>query len=176
MESIPVLINSILNASSLEALKGQLVVALTQVYENGGGGGGITSITSTDNSITIDNTDPSAPDLSIPNGTFTPTISGTTNDATVSISDCFYVKVGKWANLSFVLDCQMDVASSTTLFDITLPFTTDNISILTCSPQTSLVENITTSATGASVNISVQSMNAGDNIEKLEVSINFLLA
>jgi hypothetical protein len=65
MESIQVLINSINKAPNFEALKGQLVVALTQVYENGGGGGGITGITSTDGSITIDNTDPSVPDLSV---------------------------------------------------------------------------------------------------------------
>ena len=68
-------------------------------------------------------------------GTFTPTISAVTNDAIVSISDCFFAKVGKWGNLSFVLDCQMDAGFSGTSFQITLPFTTDNISVLTFGNQ-----------------------------------------
>ena len=137
---------------------------------------GITSLTSTDGSIDIDLTDPSAPDLSIPSGAFTPTISEVTNDAIVSISDCFFAKVGKWGNLSFILDCQMDGASSGASFKITLPFTTNNISVLTFGNQSLVVDNILSSANGAFAFLSPQSLNVGDNIEKLEVSINFFLA
>ena len=108
-------------------------------------------------------------------GTFTPTISAVTNDAIVSISDCFFAKVGKWGNLSFVLDCQMDAGCSGTSFQITLPFTTDNISVLTFGNQSLVIDNFLSTATGATASLSPQSLNTGDNIEKLEVSINFFL-
>jgi hypothetical protein len=107
---------------------------------------------------------------------FTPTISNITADATVSISDCFYVELGKWANMSFVLDVQMDAAASNTTFDVSLPFTTSGISVLTFGNQSVVVDSILSTATGASVSLNVQSLNAGDTIDKLECSINFLLA
>jgi hypothetical protein len=139
----------------------------------GGGGGGLTSIESTTLDVSIAD---GIATVDVINDLYTPTISNITADATVSISDCFYVKLGKWANMSFVLDVQMDLASSNTTFDVSLPFTTSGVSILTFGNQSGVVDNILSTATGASVSLNVQSLNAGDNIEKLEVSINFFLA
>jgi hypothetical protein len=139
----------------------------------GGGGGGLSSIESTTLDVSIAD---GVATVNVINDVFTPTISNITADATVSISDCFYVELGKWANMSFVLDCQMDLALSTTTFDVSLPFTTSGVSILTFGNQSGVVDNILSTATGASVSLNVQSLNAGDNIEKLEVSINFFLA
>ena len=139
----------------------------------GGGGGGITSIESSSLDVDIDG---GVATVEVINDTFTPTISNITSDATVSISDCFYVVLGKWANMSFVLDVQMDSAASNTTFDVSLPFTTSGVSVLTFGNQSAVVDSILSTATGASVSLNFQSLNAGDNIEKLEVSINFFLA
>lgn len=94
MESIQVLINTINNAQNFEALKGQLVVALTQVYENGGGG---------------------------ESGTWVPTPSDVTNDATVTLSSGIYSRVGDIVNFSLNCNVEMAVDQPATTFTFNLP-------------------------------------------------------
>lgn len=93
MESIQVLINTINNVPNFEALKGQLVVALTQVYENGGG----------------------------ESGTWIPTASDVTNDATVTLSSGIYSRVGDIVNFSLNCTVEMAVDQPSTSFTFNLP-------------------------------------------------------
>ena len=53
-----------MSANSVDELRNRLVAILTTIAETPAGSG-ITAVTSDDGSISIDNTDPSAPDLSI---------------------------------------------------------------------------------------------------------------
>ena len=92
----------------------------------GGGGGGITTITSTDGSITIDNTDPSAPDLSIPNGTWTPTFSTFVDAITAAtLFSATYLRVGNIVTCSITLTIEVDFSSvNIGSVQFTLPFST----------------------------------------------------
>lgn len=80
---------------------------------------GITSLTSTDGSIDIDLTDPDAPDLSIPNGTFTPVASDVTGS--VSITEGVYSRSGQVVTMSFQFDGEAAAGTADIVFDFTLP-------------------------------------------------------
>jgi hypothetical protein len=69
----------------------------------GGGGGGITTITSTDGSVDIDLSNPNAPDLSLPSGSWNPTAIGTDGDPTVNVIAGNYSRVGDVVTCSLFL-------------------------------------------------------------------------
>lgn len=80
------------------------------------------TITSTDGSIEIDNTNPSAPDLSIPHGTWIPVFSQETANITVGDSSgaATYFRVGDI--VFFTMTISLGISSGTTAtFESTIP-------------------------------------------------------
>jgi hypothetical protein len=110
-----------MSATSFEELRNRMVAILTTLADTPPGSG-ITEVTSVDGSIIIDNTDPSAPDLSLPSGTFTPTISSITPSAVTvpTVSDMIYQKVGNVVTCSFYFEILFDGETSVT-FNFSLP-------------------------------------------------------
>ena len=92
----------------------------------GGGGGGITTITSTDGSVDIDLSNPNAPDLSLPSGSWnpTPTNTGGTNP-NVSIQGGNYSRVGLVVTCSLFFDVDMGLGENTAKFELNLPIASD---------------------------------------------------
>lgn len=123
---------------------------------------GITSLTSTDGSIDIDNTDPSAPDLSIPSGTWTPVASDVTNDATVTLLGGIYSRAGNIVTAGFNWEVQLDAAQLDTTFTVNLPIPS------TFTAATDLNAAITGTFDNGIQTISDFSIRAGDGV--LEVS------
>ena len=82
--------------------------------------GAVTGITSTDGSIDIDLADPSAPDLSIPSGAFTPTISNET-DCTAECLRALYSRSGNVVTVSYYLSIGLDPLITSGGFNVSLP-------------------------------------------------------
>ena len=88
----------------------------------GGGGGGITTITSTDGSVDIDLSNPNAPDLSLPSGSWNPTITNSpSTNPTVNVISGNYSRVGTVVTCSLFLDVTMGVAENVCEFRLDLP-------------------------------------------------------
>ena len=141
---------------------------------------GITSLTSTDGSIDIDNTDPSAPDLSIASGTWTPDITSITSGATVDVSAALFSKGGTVVNFSIAVDVQLGGGSASTSFKISLPVASD----FSNSRQLILSTNLTTNLTycvGSSnsdddlISVAVFGTANGDLIESLQIVGQYLI-
>jgi hypothetical protein len=98
----------------------------------GGGGGGITTITSSDGSIDIDLTDPSAPDLSIPSGTWTPTISGLVNSISVTALGGVYSRVGNTVSAMAVFEATLGLVQNQGAFQFSLPIASNFTEDLNC--------------------------------------------
>jgi hypothetical protein len=86
----------------------------------GGGGGGITTITSIDGSIDIDLSNPNAPDLSLQNGSFTPTFSNELN-CTPDFLKALYSRVGNVVTVSYYLGIELDATFTTGGFNVSIP-------------------------------------------------------
>ena len=83
--------------------------------------GAVTGITSTDGSISIDLTDPSAPDLSIPNGAFEPTITNEAGLTSTSVTAGFYSRSGDIVTASFSIGFELAALSVNATLDFSLP-------------------------------------------------------
>lgn len=146
----------------------------------GGGGGGITTLTSTDGSISIDNTDPNAPDLSIPNGEWTPTISAIINSATVDVTAALYSRSGNVVNFSIGLDIQLDAGFVSTQFKISLPvasnFSNARQLIFSANLPTNLTFCVGSSSSADNLMVvDVIGTANGDTIESLQITGQYLI-
>lgn len=141
---------------------------------------GITSLTSTDGSIDIDNTDPDAPDLSIPSGEWTPIISEITSGATVDATSAFYSKGGTVVNFSIGLDVQLDAAQLSTTFKISLPVASDFANarqlLLSCNLLTNLTYCVGSSSSSDNlISMDVIGTANGDAITGLQITGQYLI-
>ena len=118
MSALQTNINTLMSATSFEELRNRMVAILTTIADTPPGSG-ITEVTSVDGSITIDNTDPSVPDLSIPSGAFTPVPSDVTGS--VTITSGFYSRSGQVVTMSFQFEGEADAGTADITFDFTLP-------------------------------------------------------
>ena len=84
------------------------------------------TITSTDGSIEIDNTNPSAPDLSIPSGEWTPTISAETNLSPITVRNGWYTKIGNIVKASISISIGFQDGENEMGFAFTLPIDPNN--------------------------------------------------
>ena len=144
----------------------------------GGGGGGITTITSTDGSVDIDLSNSSAPDLSIPSGTFTPEESNVTDNATLTMKSGFYYRIGDFVTMVFVLDVALDAAADTTVFNFSLPivsdFPNDKQMVVTCNIPTNLASLVGQSdGVEDKGRIAVFGNANGDLLEDLQISATY---
>jgi len=109
-----------MNATSVEELRNRMVAILTTLADTPPGSG-IEEVTSVDGSIIIDNTDPSAPNLSLPSGAWNPTPTNVIGSPTVSVISGNYSRVGTVVTCSLFLDVTMGVAENVCEFRLDLP-------------------------------------------------------
>lgn len=137
---------------------------------------GITTITSTDGSISIDNTDPSAPNLSIPSGTFPPVASDVTGS--VTITGGFYSKVGKVVTMSFQFEGEAAAGTADIVFDFTLPvaatFTNGRQLFGSNSANPDLASMIFQS-NGDKGNIQIETQDVDLTVQNITVTIQYLI-
>jgi len=123
MSALQTNINTLMSANSVDELKSRLVAILTTIAETPAGSG-ITAVTSDDGSISIDNTDPSAPDLSIPFGIWTPVISQESANITANITGLdgsnTYFQVGSIVFYTMILVVTISSGTAGT-FETTIP-------------------------------------------------------
>jgi hypothetical protein len=157
-----------MNATSVEELRNRMVAILTTLADTPPGSG-IEEVTSVDGSIIIDNTDPSAPDLSLPSGSFTPTVSNE-SDCTATVLRSLYSRVGNVVTISYYFNIQLDVGLSAGSFNVSLPVASnfsnarDAFGVITpiTDPYSDLILAITNADTvNNEINITVEIATAG---------------
>lgn len=168
-----------MSANSFEELRNRMVAILTTIA-NTPSGSGITAITSIDGSISIDNTDPSAPDLSMPSGLFAPTISNIINDAIVQNIEGIYSRSGGVVTGMFQCDVTLDAGANSASFEFSLPILTDfanrNQLHCTCNVITNLVELVGEAVISDSKGtVSITSANNGDQLQLLTINYKYLI-
>lgn len=137
---------------------------------------GITSITSTDGSISVDNTDPNAPDLSIQSGDFLPTITSITGGASVNVSSGFYYRSGAdYVTMIFGCDVSMGVSSVSTSFKFDLPIASNFSNSRQLLGTNNNVENMTLCTLNSSESDNLGEVNIfatanGDVITGLQIT------
>jgi hypothetical protein len=171
MSTLQTNINTLMNSNSVEELRNRMVPILTNLADTPPGSG-IAEVTSLDGSITIDNTDPSAPDLSLPSGSFTPTVSAET-DCTASVLRSLYSRVGNVVTISYYFSITLDPTFTVGVFNVSLPVASnfsnarDAFGVITpiTDPYSDLVSAITNADTvNNEINITVEIASAGGAI------------
>jgi hypothetical protein len=142
------------------------------------GSGGVASITSNDNSIDIDLTDPTEPDLSIPSEDYIPTISNITEGATVTSNAGFCFRSGDYETMLFELEVTLGGSAVSTSFNFSLPIASDFANsrqmLVTCNYPTNLTYLVGGSdATENKGFITVFGTANGDTISELQVSATY---
>jgi hypothetical protein len=82
-----------------------------------GGGGGVETVTG----FLVDNDDPANPVVSIPQGTFTPTVSNIQAADDVTVTACWYVDYGTVVSYRIGFDMQLSTGEVNGIFEIDVP-------------------------------------------------------